>query len=96
MAISVGVLLPILLRKTPSEVADIAAQAESVVFGATSSISALNQSATFDADSAAIILQAINQVLAIRAVDPAATAAALPAPSLSHAIRRGSQWLSGP
>ena len=96
MAISVGVLLPILLRKTPSQVAEIAAQAESVIFGGTSSISALNQSATFDAETASTVLQAINQVHAIRAIDPAATAAALPQPSLSHGIRRGSQWLTGP
>lgn len=96
MAISVGVLLPILLRKAPSQVAEIAAQAESVIFGGTSSISALNQSATFDPETAGVVLEAINQVHALRALDPGATAASLPAPSLSHTIRRGRQWLTGP
>jgi len=94
--LSLPAILPILLEKTPTEVAVIAKQAEDVVFGVTTSISALNQSASFSMEDAGIIADACRQIRALRAADPDVTAAALPAPALAHTLRRNRQTLLGP
>lgn len=96
MPLSVQTLIPLLLGKTPTERAAIRLQAEEVALGHTTSISSLNQSASFDMDSAGAVLEAANRVDAILRADPAATAASVPAPSYGHGLRRGSQILIAP
>lgn len=96
MALSVQTLIPLLLGKSPSDRAAIRQQAEEVALGHTTSISSLNQSASFDMASAGAVLEAANRVDAILLANPAATAASVPAPSYGHALRRGSQILMAP
>ena len=61
MAYSVGTIKQILRGKTSAQIASIQADAEQVVFGCVSSISALSQTTTFSTDDAGTILEAINQ-----------------------------------
>ena len=76
-----------LLRKTDAQLETIASQAEQVAFGATTSISALSQSATFSQDAAGVILRAVENVMAARAADPNACADDMAGPSLGHSVR---------
>jgi hypothetical protein len=96
VALSLQTLIPILLDKTSVEVAAIQQGAEAVVFGLSTSISALNQTASFDREDAAIILEACREATRRRALDPTVTSASVPAPALAHTLRRSRQILWGP
>lgn len=85
--LSVDTLVRILLRKTPSQVDAIAADAEKVAFGAITSISLLSESTQFDPDSAGVILEACERVRRLREADPDASGSTVPGSTLGHAIR---------
>lgn len=79
------VLTRILYRKTDAELDAIASQAETVALSGIGSISALSQSTSFNADQAAVILEAVENVRAAREKDPNATAP--DGEALGHSIR---------
>lgn len=84
---SIDSLVRILLRKTPAQVDQIAADAEQVALGAMTSISLLSQTTQFDADAAGRILEAVERVRQIREANPDATATDIPGSTLGHSIR---------
>ena len=73
----------VLLRKTDAEIDLIASQAESVALGLAVSITNLGLSTTFSREDANVILSAVDHVRTLRAADPAATGAALPASTIA-------------
>ena len=96
MPLSLQTLVPLFLDKAPSQVEAIYQDAEKVVLGFATSISALNQTAAFDRGDAAIVLEAVRKVRRIRKDNPGATSESLPEPALAHQLRMGSQVLWGP
>lgn len=76
-------LIPVLLRKTLEELTQIEQQAESVVLGGISAISALSQSTTFNPADAAVVLEACNDVRAMK-LQGITTASA---PAMGHGLR---------
>ena len=95
-ALSQPLLVKILLRKTPAEVAAIQASAEAVAFGLTTSLSALGQNATLSIEDAGVVLAACEEVLSLRAADPAATSGTVAAPTLGHTLRMHGEYLCAP
>ena len=91
-ALSQPLLVRILLRKTPAEVATIQASAEAVAVGLTTTISALGQSATLSIEDAGVWLAACEEVLTRREADPAATTGSIPSPTLGHNLRQSGAY----
>lgn len=96
MALTVPDLLPILLRKSDAQIEEICADAEQIVLGAMTSISALSQSTAFDRDDAAVILRACGEALRLRKADPSADPSSIGPPAIAHDLRRCRQVLLGP
>lgn len=85
--VSVATLTRSYLRLTSEQLDAVAEKALAVIESATSSISALSQSSTFDMDAANASLEAVENVRAIWAKDPNACADDMAGPALGHSTR---------
>lgn len=87
MALDPRTITQILHRKTTAQIDTIATDAEQVALGAITSISALSQSTTFSTEDASVILAAVESVRRARELDPNASGADVPGPTLGHSMR---------
>jgi hypothetical protein len=93
VSLSLPTTVGILLDMPRSELEWIEKAAEQVVLGCTTSISALNQSATFDRAAGGVVLQACRHVRKIIEVYPDANSCGLGEPTLAHTMERhGFLW----
>lgn len=82
--------------RSEAELLTIRDQAREVVYGHTSSISGLSQTATWDKQSADLVLRLANQVLAGRAAGGGATDPISLRSPLGHAVRFSRRLISAP
>lgn len=84
-------------RRSLRDIIEIRDQAREVVYGHTTSISALSQSTTWDKESADIVLRLANQQLArLEAGDVGATDPLALRPTLGHSMRFGGMCVIAP
>jgi len=92
--ISEETILADLRVRSEAEVLTIRNQAREVVYGHTQTISGLSQSASWDKQSADLVLRLANQVLA--GMQGAATDPVMLRNPLGHPVRFGGRWIMAP
>lgn len=95
--ISEETILADLATRSEKELLEIRDQAREVVYGHTQTISGLSQSATWDKQSADVVLRLVNQVISGRAAGAAGATDPISLRSpLGHAVRFSGRVIQAP